>query len=341
MNQPVKHGLDYGGVSATHAWPSSNYCAVATWNSWLRLYDLGRGEFVQEFNLPPDMGGMSAAVSHDDRFLYVGTWYAWGLACVEIATRRFVWKRTDLKRFRGLCFSPKDDCLYAEFDRAPAMKIDGRTGETVTKLPRVSEVSVSPYGDYLLTCEPKHLCLRDTSGSVLQKWPREGFAVHRVGWSPRTVAIVECEDLLTLKEKFGTRAYDLRTGALLWRLPRKETFPLGIMFRPESEYVAMEHNLGADVIVRLNEQTGAIRRQTVPIANLKCKTCGRGIFRCSVCKGGSLVFAIDQFTHEPHVFPLGDYVEDVHEAQPDASPAGGPGSPSGNLRVTEGPPSVS
>ncbi len=341
MNQAVKHALDYGGVNATHAWPASDYCAVATWNSWLRLYDLARREFVQEFHLPPDTGGMSAAVSPDDRLLYVGTYFAWGLACIEIATRRFVWKRTDLKRFYGLCFSPKDGCLYAEFDRAPAMKIDGRTGETVTKLPRVSEVSVSPHGNYLLTCEPKYLCLRDTSGGVLQKWPREGFAIHRVGWSPRSVAIVECEDLLTLREKYGTRVYDLQSGGLLWRLPRKETYPLGIMFRPESEYVAIEGNLGEGVLVRLDEKTGAIRRQVVPVANLKCETCGRGIFKTSVCKHGSLVFAIDQFTHETHVFPLRDQLEAVHKTQADASPTGRPGLPPTSLRGTEGPPSVS
>jgi hypothetical protein len=262
----------------------------------------------------PDSGGISAAVSPDDRFLFLGTYYAWGLACVEIATRRFVWKRSDLKRFYGLCFSPKDNCLYAEFDRAAAMKIDSRTGETTAKLLHMKEVAASPYGDYLLASESNHLCLRDTAGSTLQKWPVEGFKIFNVGWSPRTVAIVECVDLLKLQEKFGTRVYDLQSGAVVWRQPHKETYPDGIMFRPEGEYVGIERNLGDSVLVRMNEQTGNIQRQPIPVTGMKCKTCGRGTFVCRVCGRASLVFAIDVDTHEAHVFRIGDYAEGVQKA---------------------------
>ena len=61
MSQRVIHRPSYGGVNATHCWTESNYCGVVSWNGWFRLYDLGRKEFVQEFNVP-DTGGMSAAV---------------------------------------------------------------------------------------------------------------------------------------------------------------------------------------------------------------------------------------------------------------------------------------
>jgi hypothetical protein len=313
MNNSVEHHITYGMASQTFSWPGSKYCAVYTWNSWLRLYDLERKGFDQEFTVH-DSGGMSAAVSADDRFLYLAAYYSWGLACVEIASRRFVWRRKDLKRFYGLSFSPQDNCLYAEFDRGSAIKMNAETGETIGKLPRVREVSADPYGGYVLMCEPKHLCLCDTSGNTLQKWPREGFKILNVGWSPRTIAIVECEDLLTLQEEFGTRVYDLQSGSLLWRQPRKETQPLGVMFRPESEYVGTEGRLGKTVLVRIGEHTGIIQRQPIPVDGMKCKTCGRGSIGCAVCRHGSLIFAIELYTHETRLFQLGDYAQGIHEA---------------------------
>lgn len=307
MNQSIITGSSYGSVNEVFSWPESDYCAVKTCNDWLRLYDLKRREFVQEFRIP-DSGGMSVAVSADDRFLFLATYYSWGMACVEIASRKFVWRRKDLKRFNGLSFSPKDNCLYAEFDRGSAIKIDSMTGETIAKFPRIGEVSVSSYGDYVLMCDPKYMCLRDTAGNSLQKWPREGFKVLTVGWSTQTIAIVECVDLLTLQEKYGTRVYDLKSGALVWRQPRKETQPLGIMFKPEGEYVAIEglmKNLGKNILVHLDEQTGSIKRQPIPVTEMMCKMCGRGVIACCLCGKGSFIFAIDQYTFEIRVFPVG------------------------------------
>lgn len=305
MNQFVEYQPTYGSVCRTFTWPGSNFCGVYTWNGWLRLYDLTRREFIQEFKIY-DTVGMTAAVSADDAYLYFGTYYAWGLGCFEISSRKRIWRRGDLKGFHGLSFSHKDGCLYAEVERGSALKIDGRTGETVTKLKRVNEVHASPYGDYILACEPKSICVRDTSGQTLWKWPREGFAMHSVAWSPRTIALVEAVDLLDLQEKFGTRVYDLRTGDLLWRKPTKETSPRGIMFRPEGEYVAIEGKKGETGIVRFSEETGAITRHQVPVDDMKCKACGRGMIGCNICMHGRMVFAIDEYTYETRLYPLND-----------------------------------
>ncbi len=251
-------------VCQVNCWYSSNYCAVVSRDGWVRLFSLADRCFLREFFTHKDSGGVSVALSADDQRCFLGSYYAWGLACFTVSTGERKWKRDDLRRFRGLTFSPQLHRLFGYFDGKGALEIDPETGQTVQSFRGTTDLVASPINDLVLFGDKKSLSLWRGTRSKLWSVSREGFAVLDVAWSLDTVAISEARDT---DREFGVRCFST-DGELLWRYNSRKTQVSPLMYNPARRvYVGIDYTPGTEdrVLIHWDEATGTIQlERTIP-----------------------------------------------------------------------------
>jgi hypothetical protein len=272
------------GVEAVNGWFDSRFCAVTSTKGVVRLYSIAERSFVAEFQTIEDAGGISVAMSSDDRYCFLGTYYAWALACFEVSTGKLEWKRKDLARFYGLSFSAGQQALFGYFHGKSALKLNPSTGETVQSYRGIQEVYASPISGDTLLVDKKKLSLHGTDGKRLWSAQRESFAILEVAWSPGTVAISEAlEDGLETGTS-GIRCYG-RHGELLWRYKGRKGHMSPLMYRPEDRcYIGVDFRAGPKdrLLVRWDEETGEIKNEQVIPSSRHGKLCAKGRTMCCV-----------------------------------------------------------
>lgn len=251
-------------IRTVESWPDSNYCALITRGGWIRLFNIAESRIVIDLFTHKDSGGVSVAMSSDGRHCFLGTYYAWGLACFDVSTGQMLWKRNDLRRFYGLTFSKAQNCLFCCFQGKSALRIDPKTGATLETFRGVNFISASPFSDAVLYGNQNQFTLRLGNGEKLWSAGRESFDVMDIAWSPGALAVSECVNCV--KGDFGSaagiRCFSLH-GELLWRHRGRWTHIFSLMYRPEShQFIGFDPDRGKDIYLQyLNEQTGHLARE--------------------------------------------------------------------------------
>lgn len=284
------------GVEAVNGWFDSQFCAVTSIKGIVRLYSMAARSFVAEFPTMDDAGGVSVAMSSDDRYCFLGTYHSWGLACYEVSSGRPVWRRKDLARFYGLSFSAGQQTLFASVHAKSALKIDPRTGETLQSFRGIQEVYASPISGDTLRADKKKLSLYGPDGERLWSAQRESFAILEVAWSQGTVAISEAVQAGTEIPTTGVRCYS-RHGELLWRYKGRKGHTSPLMYRPEDRcYLGVDFKAGPTerLLVWLDEQTGAIKNEQLLRPAMHGKLCAKGM----------LMWCVDYKTFGTEIFEI-------------------------------------
>ncbi len=298
--QPVQIIPDFtkDSVNRVDSWLNSNYCAIVSWGGWVRLFNIAEKRFAIDLFTHKDSGGVSVAMSPDDRHCFLGTYYSWGLACFDVSTGQIVWKRDDLKRFYGLSYSKAQQCLFAYFDGKSALRIDPKTVATLETFQRVNLVSASPFNDAVLFGDGgRRFTMHKPDGGITWTVPRESFAVLDIAWSAETVAISEVGSERSNGTRAGIRCYSLH-GELLWRYEGKKHHMSPIMYQPNNrQYIGVDFGIYGPkdvLLVHWDELTGRIcNEQEVPYA-----------MRGAICQQGRLMFCVDRKTYEFSLNPI-------------------------------------
>jgi outer membrane protein assembly factor BamB len=296
--QPVQNIPDFtkDAVNSVDSWFDSNYCALISWGGWVRLFNITEQRFVIDLFTHKDSGGVSVAMSSDDRHCFLGTYYSWGLACFDVSTGQMVWKRDDLKRFYGLAFSKAQQCLFGYFDGKSALRIDPKTGETIETFKTVKNISASPFDDAVLFGDGHRFTLRKSDGEKIWSVPRESFAVLNIAWSPETVAISEVGSERRDGTKAGIRCFSLH-GKLLWRYEGRKHHVSPIMYKPSShQYVGVDFTAGVSdaILVHWDEQTGQIHHEQAMSFNMPVE----------ICRQGQMMFCVNRKSYEFALNPI-------------------------------------
>jgi len=281
-------------VHSVQSWYDSGYCAVVTWGDWVRLFRISDRAFVRDIYTKKNSGGISVAMSSGDNFLFLGTYYGWGLACFDVHTGEIVWKRDDLQRFYGLAYSPSMDALFGYFLGKRALRIDPRTGATVESFRGVKDIAASPLTDLVLFGNRKSFILRNAAGENLWAVPRESFAVLDVAWSSDTVAISEAAHFRPkdgVTEPGILRCYGWN-GELLWRCESQEAHVCPLMWSGKRrDYVGVRFSgskRGKSFLLHWGEQTGR-KASEREVPDTMCD---------AICQQGSTRFLVDYKTYE-------------------------------------------
>jgi hypothetical protein len=259
-------------VNGLDCWFSSGYCAAVSWGGHVRLFSIERRKYVADFFTHKDSGGVSVAMSEDDRHCFAGSYYAWGLACFHVETGETLWRRKDLKRFYGLSFSGNQRALYAYFDGEAGLLLDPKTGVTLERIRDCKEVYCSSSDGHILIRGGKHLRLVTQSGEIAWSVATTGFAVHAVAWSGECLAVSEAQGLV--------RCFRIADGTLLWSHRR--------YCRDLSYSSAQRRFIGIDdwkapLLVEWDEQAGTESSTlAIPREVRHAQFCNKGELLCSV-----------------------------------------------------------
>jgi hypothetical protein len=130
----------------------------AGWDGHVYVWDVETRTRVREFPTSEDSGGVSVALTPQGRECFVGTYYAWGVACLDVASKEKRWHRTDLKKVYGLATSASNvvfrktvrewsdavfcaDGAFLEWTRRTVRHVDGRLNARV-RVPALSSMNV-------------------------------------------------------------------------------------------------------------------------------------------------------------------------------------------------------
>lgn len=238
---------------------------VYVWNVESRV-------LVHEFPTTIRSGGVSLALSADGSTCFAGTYYAWGVACVDLSERRELWRRSDLKRFYGLAFVPHDGSLVGWFDGRAGQVLDGRTGQSIERRHGLSAFYASRFDRSVLKYA-RQLELINAFGER-HRWSRESFALLDAGFSPESCVVSEVGG--------AVRAFELDTGHLTWTYqPSPGTHVTLLDFAPRlGRFVAMEY-----------AYTAAARETAPMVSLLHFEPGGQVVFRRAVRDWSVAVFA--------------------------------------------------
>jgi hypothetical protein len=161
---------------------------------------------ICDFSTSTDNGGVSLALTPDGRDCLVGTYYAWGVARVDVASREKHWHRTELRKTHGLSCSADGRDVVAWFDGRAGVSLDLQTGQTRTKHPGLRMFAASRFDRSELKCGRQFELCED--GRVRHKWPRDSFAVLACAFSPRFCVVAE--------SGVPAKAIELTSGKPAW-----------------------------------------------------------------------------------------------------------------------------
>ena len=239
----------------------------------VHVWDIQSRRKIFEFAGPTDSGGISVAMSPRGDVFFLGTYYAWGVACVSIDAGDEIWRRRDLKRLYGLRTFDQNR-LACWFDSRAGLTLDIATGETLTKHNGLERVFVSRFDNFSLK-SARGLELWKGS-EKLYRWPRASFATLASAFSETICVISEAGE--------STRAFNLQTGQLVWKY----------------EPIPGTHIVNLDYSQRLTRFVGVEyaytdgARKTAPIvALLHFDASGQNTFRREIRDWHETVFCCD------------------------------------------------
>lgn len=236
------------------------------------VWNVESGTRVHDFPTTTRSGGVSLALSADGSDCFAGTYYAWGVACVDLSERRELWRRTDLKRFYGLEFVPYDGTLVGWFDGRAGQVLEGRTGKSIERYPALGAFCASRFDRSVLRYG-KQLELINALGER-QRLSRESFALLAAGFSSDSCVVSEVGG--------AVRAFELETGHLTWTYqPSPGIHVTQLDFAPRvCRFVAIEY-----------AYTTAARETSPIVSLLHLEPGGKVVFRRAVREWPQAVFA--------------------------------------------------
>lgn len=197
------------------------------------VWNVETKSLVSDFPTSKDSGGVSVALTADARECLVGTYYAWGVACVDVNTREIRWRRTDLRKVYGLSATEDDQEIVAWFDRRAGQRLDLHTGESLSKSPGLYMFAASRFDRRELHYRRQFELVE--GGRVRHKWPRESFALLSCAFSPELCVVAE--------SRAPAKAIDLTSGKVAWAYQsRAGAHLVGLDFCPSlNDFVALEY----------------------------------------------------------------------------------------------------
>ena len=180
--------------------------AGAGWDGHIYVWDVATRKRVHDVPTAAESGGVSLALSANGSACFVGTYYSWGAACIDLAERREVWRRSDLKRFYGLTALRHDPALVAWFDRKAGLTLDARSGETRDRHVGLRAFYASPFDRCTLKYGRQFELTSPAAGR--HTWASESFALLACGFSPDRCVVSEAAA--------GVQSLDLASGLVSW-----------------------------------------------------------------------------------------------------------------------------
>jgi hypothetical protein len=171
------------------------------------VWNVAARETVYEFDTTDDSGGVSVALSPDGNRCFVGAYYAWGGACVDVPKATRIWWRRDLKRFYGLASSDGGRSLTCWFDGSAGLTLSAAAGETIRRHVGLRGFYSSSHSDWSLACGRSFELLR--ARHLVHKFPRRSFTELSA-----TFAFDHC---ILSESGAATRAVSLTSGLEEWR----------------------------------------------------------------------------------------------------------------------------
>jgi hypothetical protein len=205
----------------------------AGWDGHVYVWNVADRTLVTGFPTSPDSGGVSVALTPDARTCFVGTYYAWGVACVDVVTTETRWRRTDLRKVYGIDLSADATEAVCWFDGRAGLRLDVHTGATRARIVALQMFAASRVAAAELQYRRQlELVIQ---GQVRLKWARASFALLACAFSPALCVVAE--------SKAAARAYDLTSGELAWVYEsRAGAHVLAIEFCPSlNRFVAVEY----------------------------------------------------------------------------------------------------
>ena len=237
-------------------------------------WDVGAKTRISEFPTSPDSGGVSVALTPQGRECFVGTYYAWGVACLDVVSRVTRWHRTDLKRVYGLATSADGNDVVTWFDRRAGLGLDSQTGQSCSRHVGLQMFTASRFD----TSELKYKKQFELSkrGQLRHKWSRDSFALLACAFSPHLCVVAE--------SGMPAKAIELTSGRVAWVYRSRDgAHVTALDFSPRLEcFVALEYAC-----------TGAARETGPMVALLHLDMSGTVIFRKAVREWSDAVFCAD------------------------------------------------
>lgn len=278
-----------------YGWYDSDYCAITSWEGWVRLFSLSRQKVLAEFFTRKNPCGINVAISSDNKRCFVSPGYTWGIGCFDAETGELIWKRKGLGY--GLSFCPASQSLYAFAGVGKALRFDPNTGSLLESFRGIREIFPSPHGKGVLTIEGKSIRVRDTGMRELFSVPKESWAVLDVAWSESSVAISDVRTVKPDGTRTGIRCYDLSTGKLLWNYVGRKGHVKPLMYRPAKRaFVGIDFIGSPDdaLLLQWDERSGQIIHEEAIPCDLHGKLCSRG----------ELMFLADRKTHATSILKI-------------------------------------
>jgi WD40 repeat protein len=227
------------------------------------VWDVEARTRVCEFPTSEDSGGVSVALTPQGRECFVGTYYAWGVACLDVASQEKRWHRTDLKKVYGLATSADGNQLISWFDGRAGLGLDSQTGQSCSRDVGLRMFAASRFDGTELKYK-RRFELSDR-GRLRHKWPRDSFALLSCAFSPQLCVVSE--------SGVPAKAIELTSGRLAWVYQSRDGAHLTELdFSPRLKcFVALEYaytEAGRDTgpmvaLLHLDVSGNVIVRQTV------------------------------------------------------------------------------
>ena len=246
----------------------------AGWDGHVYCWDVGARTRICEFPTSQDSGGVSVALTADGRECFVGTYYAWGVACLGVPSRVKRWHRTDLKKVYGLATSADGNDVVTWFDRRAGLGLDSQTGQSCARHVGLRMFAASRFDNSELKYK-KQFELSER-GHLRHKWPRDSFGLLACAFSPQLCVVAETG--------VPAKAIELTSGKVAWVYRSRDGAHLSELdFSPRLGcFVALEYAC-----------TGAARETGPIVALLHLDVSGRVIFRKAVREWSDAVFCAD------------------------------------------------
>jgi len=247
--------------------------AGAGWDGHVYVWNVEARTRVCEFPTAENSGGVSVALTPRGRECIVGTYYAWGVACLDVASGETRWHRTDLKKVYGLAVTSGEE-VVAWFDGRAGLRLDAQTGQSRSRDVGLRMFAASRFDGSQLKYK-KRFELSD-GGRLRYKWPRESFALLSCAFSPHLCLVSE--------SGVPAKAIDLASGGLAWVYQSRDGAHLTELdFSPRLKcFVALEY-----------AYTDAGRDTGPMVALLHLDSTGNVIFRKTVREWSDAVFCAD------------------------------------------------
>ena len=248
--------------------------AGAGWDGHVYIWDVEARQRVYDFPTATESGGVSLALSANGSACFVGTYYSWGAACVDLQTRQELWRRPDLTRFYGLEAHPDETAVTAWFDRRAGLTLETLTGRTVDRHIALHGFAASRFNRWTLKYGKQfELIGPDTARRT---WRRDGFALLACAFSPDHCVVSEAASTV--------QAHDLESRGLSWTYQP----------RPGAHVTALEFStrLGCFVAVEY-AYTDQARAEGPMVSLLRFDSGGRVLFRQAIRDWSDVVLCSD------------------------------------------------